>query len=81
MSDDLALNSLIGAAADGLSRGCRVSLKLEGETDWMEIEEINFETNWPGLFKIARAGRHGTLMAPMSRLVAIQVGDGAYDGR
>ncbi|HEY0628570.1 MAG TPA: hypothetical protein VGD23_04500 [Sphingomicrobium sp.] len=73
MTDETGASSLICAAVDGLNRRCRVSLKLDGQPEWIEVEAIKLTAHWPGLFEVQRAAGHSTLMAPISRLVAIEV--------
>ena len=74
MTDEMGASSLICAALEGLEAGRRVSLKLDGEPGWIEIRKIGTLRDWPGLFEVERAGGQATLMAPIPRLVAIEVG-------
>jgi hypothetical protein len=68
---------LIEAAVGALFDGHRVSIKIDAEATWFEVDRINSAERSGDLFEARRVSDGRTLIAPVARLAAIEVSEAA----
>jgi hypothetical protein len=75
MTDEMSAGSLLCAAYDALQNGQRVSVKVDGNADWIEFEAV--KSTWPGTVELRLPGGRGSVIVPHSRVVAMEIGESA----
>lgn len=74
MSYEYEAQGLVEAACVALSDGQSVTIKIDGEDDWIGVSRINFHHGSASLGEAVCEDSGRTIIFPMVRLVAAAVG-------